>query len=497
MNIFVHRRQAKIATRQKGTATLLILLVLIALLGFVGSRLLERPNQGELPDRVVLSRLQDVRDAIYIHLTEESHVYGMLTRYPDLRGEDGDYDGTAENGCAYAGYIFGTPLESFVSQGDNLRCIGKFPWKSFGFNLGSVTEGDVSGNVPWVAYSNNLIANANCVVNRTPLILNESYARPAGCPAGVGATLPMRWISIYDNLGRLSSNQIAFLIAMPGRPLGSQARSDLLPLPTLPTAANEIQPYLDSLSINGANPNAQPGTVNNSNQLVISQPMRFIAGTPRHKGGDSEITYDQDMAFNDRILAISAEQFYAYTEKKAQRIIAEALKKYKATQGHYPWAGQLGGVLGGSATLSGVTGNYWGKVPYVDLVNFLNLTGDQPLAKHLDQLADAGWFDYFFYAVGSGCAPPPNVGCAGGITLAGSTSAVNAILIGPGPAIKNPSPLSKGSAQIRITLPNLLSADWRDYLDGDSTSTNPTTGLYPSNTQLTNAIYNDKIYTLP
>ena len=482
---------------QRGSITLLLMLFLLAVLGFAGLRLLERPSNMELSQSQAQLRLQMARDRVVQHLMEQSPEFGRLSDYPDVRGADGNYDGMAQTGCLYADYVNGNPLQNFALQGANLRCLGRLPWRQWGVDGLGGSEADLAGQVPWLAVSNQLIAPNNCVLNRTPLIVAEAYERPAACPATVPAALPMPWITLHDSLGRLSSNQIAFLLVLPGRSLGVQSREEIVPLPALPVGVNEMRPYLDSLTVNTTNPDANPGTFDNADQLLLTQPMRFIAGLVQTEGGDRLATYDQPMFFNDRVLAVSADQLFGLMEKTAYEVLSRALALYRQVNGHYPWAATLGSdTLGNTTTFNAIPNQRWGWAPYNELVTFLN-TRDTALRQRLDRIAAAGWLHYFYYAVGQECTPT-SPGCAGGIVLDGHPQAVNAVLIGPGRAIVlAPFVASKAAAQDRLLAANALSADWRDYLDGSAAVTDPAAGRYPSPGATHSANYNDRVYPLP
>jgi hypothetical protein len=482
---------------QRGSITLLLMLFLLAVLGFAGLRLLEHPSNMELSQSQAQLRLQMARDRVVQHLMEQSPEFGRLSDYPDVRGADGNYDGMAQTGCLYADYVNGNPLQNFALQGANLRCLGRLPWRQWGVDGLGGSEADLAGQVPWLAVSNQLIAPNNCVLNRTPLIVAEAYERPAACPATVPAALPMPWITLHDSLGRLSSNQIAFLLVLPGRSLGVQSREEIVPLPALPVGVNEMSPYLDSLTVNTTNPDANPGTFDNADQLLLTQPMRFIAGLVQTEGGDRLATYNQPMVFNDRVLAVSADQLFGLMEKRAYEILSRALTLYRQVNGHYPWAATLGtGTLGDTTTLNPVLNQRWGWAPYNELVTFLNAR-DTALRQSLERIAAAGWLHYFYYAVGQQCTPS-SPGCAGGIVLDGHPQAVNAVLISPGRAIvAAPFAASKSAPQDRLLAANALSADWRDYLDGAAAVTDPAAGQYPSPGATHSANYNDRVYPLP
>ena len=491
--------------KQQGFVALLFMLTFIAFIGFVGIRILDKPQEGEISDDIAYARLQQVRRAIIANVTTENSSLGMIQYMPDVRGEDNNYDGLAEAGCLYVGYVNGSSLENFVSRLDNLRCIGKFPWRSHGLNFGTISEGDVMGQIPWVMYSNNLIAPWNCMIHRTPLMLGEQYDSEPGVRCDLGTpNIPFKWITLYDRLGHLISDEIAVILVIPGRPMPGQTRTDISPLPALPVGTNEARAYLDRLQVTIANPAANPIIVNNWNQLV-AQP-RFIAGTPRFKGGDKEPGYVQPMAFNDRVLAISADELYGELEKFALAVMQKALAKHKQRYGYYPWAVALTtpNTLNNNDNdpdNQGEVNVTAGRLPFGAIYKVLTDashpdTQDMALANQFDSLAFTGWLDYFFYAVAVGCTPITH--CDGSTKLTvGQNTGINGILIGPGRSLnKTPInyPVSKGAAQKRIT-GLALSTDWRDYLDG--ATTDPANNKYEGINHPQTPNYNDKIYILP
>ena len=93
--------------------------------------------------------------------------------------DNSEYDGTSDSQCLGTGP---NGLPGVGSASTLKRCLGKFPWKTLGFDLGTVDQNDPTGRVPWLAVSANVVSYDDClrVLNSDSAALDSPMT--VGCP---------------------------------------------------------------------------------------------------------------------------------------------------------------------------------------------------------------------------------------------------------------------------------------------------------------------------
>ncbi|HYB50970.1 MAG TPA: hypothetical protein VED47_07695, partial [Burkholderiaceae bacterium] len=144
-------------------------------------------------------------------------------------------------------------------------------------------------------------------------------------------------------------------------------------------------------------------------------------------------------------------------QRRAREVLNNSLLSFKTANGYYPYAATFGQFNGTctSATL-------FGHPPV------LNGGGCTALSMPT-WWVNAGWHQYFVYAVSPTCVASNNTCGAPGLTVTPTvgvmTSAVNAMLLEPGvPIIAAPFAPSRGAPQVPLTL-GVLSPLAADYVD--------------------------------
>ncbi|NOS98483.1 MAG: hypothetical protein HOP25_08445 [Methylotenera sp.] len=208
-----------------------------------------------------------------------------------------NYDGDADGGCLdYSKPPNGLPL---ISSTENMRCLGRLPWRTLGMSIASPTQNDGVGNMPWYAVSANLTAPA-CITALNSSILSMPYT---GYVCGSATNLPYPWLTVKDNLGNIISNRVAAVLLMPNAILSGQAR------PVTPLAG--ITNYLE-------------------------------AG---NSDFDNEFTVATDLNMNDKLVYITIDELMAAVSRRVSSDISILLNKYNKKNTHFPYAAPLGSSL--------------------------------------------------------------------------------------------------------------------------------------------------------
>lgn len=244
-----------------------------------------------------------------------------------------NYDGSSDSGCMDSTKSNGLPM---ISSGQNMRCLGRLPWKELSLPIENPSENDPTGEMPWYAVSANLV-DSICLTLLNSGILNSGYVGYV-CS---GATLPHPWLTVRDRLGNVLSSRVAAVIIVPGSPLTGQSR----PLP--PGLGNAGQ-YLDSITVTnsvGCTATHVVGTYNNA-----AMNNEFIMADDTQRVDANDPCYLQPYQFNDKLIYITIDELMAAVEKRAAQEAGQELRNYyvasSATPANrfYPYAATLGDV---------------------------------------------------------------------------------------------------------------------------------------------------------
>ena len=325
---------------------MLIVLALLAIgaaalvTGLAGNRALDRRiGVGATSDqRLLLSK--DALVGAAIGNIADSGRPGQLPA-PDTL-QDGNYDGTANNfGCLDGTAVNGLPALS--SDNANMRCLGKFPWKSLGIPSDGVDENDVSGIMPWYAVSANLASSTSCLTFLNPATV---AATPItfGCPSNSAPPYP--WLKVCDQTGRLLSDRVAFVLIVPGTPIETSGRTQTRIGSPRPRPAD----YLDAIPVPAgwaALPAAQRCTTYDNAAL-----------------NNEFVTADTTSGFNDRLLFVTIEELMAHVERRVAQQVRESLVRYEIAHGRYPWLAPIANPSSVTDAFVSTSGTVTGLVPF-------------------------------------------------------------------------------------------------------------------------------------
>jgi hypothetical protein len=412
---------------------------------------------------------------------------GQISLTPDLPVTAGStFDGTSKAGCATRTWVPGQALSdpngSTAPQALNVRCFGRFPWLSYGLE-GPSTSDDEGGTVPWMFISANLVVAAPCLFNLNPLMLSSPYT--GGCTTPV----PFPWLRVVDDRGNLLSSEVAIVLILPGPPVNAaQQRS----------APNDRSPaaFLEGLTVAAGCPApCVPGTYNNAAYTVANGlAWTFVDAPPSTALGPPPSYYQQPFAFNDRLIYITASEYLEAMETSARLI---ALKTLSDFEGNYQFLPYSGDNPPPSNSLSPLTANC---TPLHSRLGLLpagtSCSGPTYPVIYPTWYTNAGWGNYFIYAVDAGCvlsAPLPRCKSPA-LQLGAAATRYNAVLFSPGRAIQlAPYAVTKSAAQAPIS-PIGVSGSLADFLDSAKNVTGPqfdAAGTAPT------ANYNDRMYGIP
>jgi hypothetical protein len=397
---------------------------------------------------------------------------GQILLTPDLPVAAGTtFDGQSKAGCATRTWVRAQPLvdpNSYAVPLD-VRCFGRFPWMSYGLP-GPATSDDQDGDIPWMFISANLVVGAACLSNLNPLMLSSAYT------GGCGTAVPFPWLNVVDSRGNVLSAEVAIVLILPGQPV-SNAQQRVSPADETPAA------YLDSLTVTAGCPApCVPGTYNNAAYTVANgAAWTFVDAPSSANWATPPSYYAQPFAFNDRMIYITASEYFEAMEERARLAALNTLTQFRGTYGFMPYSGDNPSTpFATSCALQ----SHFGLLPTA-----ANCGGT---LTYPAWYSSAGWGSYFIYAVDPGCvasAAAPRC-LAPTLQLGGAATRYNAVLFSPGRAIVNaPYAASKGAAQVPVGSGSL--ADFLDSVRNVSGPPFDAAGTPPSSN------YNDRMYGIP
>ncbi len=442
-----------------------VLMTLLITLGLYGARSFFESHRTQASERT----LKATRDAILAHLANPDmdatgRRIGQFGLLPDLAftGQGAPY-----LQCAYRTWIPGAALASAEAKGSAARCFGRVPWLALGLDLGAFDSVDEAGLIPWIVVSPNLVVTKNCMPNLTPAIVAVAVTNP--CPGAAGQR-PFPWITVVDERGNVIAKNVAFALILPGAPTGAVKRS----LTAAPNA------WLNSLTVlPGCPAPCVPGTYNNSGyQQANGQPTVLISSNLTTDGLQHVSWLADPRQFNNKVLWVTVDELFAYLERRARQVLNRALLAYKndPTKGYFPYAAALNSFAGNCSN-----GTRYGHLPIYDTGSCGGNGALQPYLspRWLQALTDAGWHQYFVYAVSPTCVAASHACTAPGLTLNGQNG-INALVVGPGaPITVAPFAPSRGAPQVPLTLASLSSLP-SDYVDSVGNANAGATGVFAS-----------------
>jgi hypothetical protein len=467
--------------RQRGAAALLLIITLIVILTIVLAPRLTLWQVHNTAGGRGYQTLIDAKAAILAYAanpaadmvaTVPARRLGQISLTPDLPvSAAGGFDGLSKAGCATRTWAAGQALidPNTYAAPLNVRCFGRFPWLSFGLQ-GPSTPDDQLGEVPWIFMSANLVVGAACLGNLNPLMLSSAYT------GGCGTAVPFPWLRVVDDRGNLLSSEVAIVLILPGPPVNN-AQTRSAPTDHSPAA------YLEGLTVAAGCPMpCVPGNYNNASYTVANgQAWTFIDAPPSTSLSPPASYYRQPFAFNDRLIYITAGEYFEAMEQRARLAALQTLSAFRASNGYLPYSGDNPST---PFTTSCALQSHFGLLPAA-----LNCGG---VLNYPSWYAAAGWGAYFLYAVDPGCvATSAAPRClAPSLRLGSAAQRFNAVLFSPGRAIRNaPFAASKGAAQSPLGSGSLA-----DFLDSASNVSGPP---FDAAGTLIIANYDDRMYGIP
>ncbi len=475
-NQTLRKQKLSSQARQRGAILLLLALLLVITGSWLGLRMLASPKAvGSM--RAPDAALREARDALLgatLAMVVANVVRPAQLPTPDfLDPAEGpaNYDGSF-NACALSTWVAGAALPAMGAVVPaSTRCFGRLPWATLGLGMfGSGVQSDPAGAVPWYAMSANL-APSTCVRALNPALLNTTHA-PGTC-GSLTVTQPFPWLTVRDYKGNLLTNRAAFVLLLPGPPLGGQAR------PTAPLAGPAA--YLDSVTVTAScSQPCVPGTYNNARfNWPDNVGLSFIQCAPPAQVGADDPSFAQPYQCNDRLLYVTIDELMELAERRATQYIADVLRAYYAANRFFPFAAPLT-QLTLTPRLRGQceNGTLLGLPPTVPTTPASVPPNPSPCTHPEFSAQVQGWFnanswgDYMIYNVAADCTQPTpaasslaNCGGASGIRLAaGSVANARAVLIGAGPAIIT-APFAASRPAVAQVRPSSALADYLDSLE--------------------------------
>ncbi|HEY2676392.1 MAG TPA: hypothetical protein VGI65_05435 [Steroidobacteraceae bacterium] len=472
--------------RQRGAAVLLLILTMIVMLTIVLAPRMTLWQVHNAAAGVGSQALIDAKAAILAYAANPgadaagTRRLGQILLTPDLPvGAGNTYTGSSpipSGLCATRNWTPGQALSDPNSPAVvklDVRCFGRFPWLSYGLP-GPATSDDQDGEVPWMFMSANLVVGQPCLSNLNPLMLSKTFSG-----GGCGSTVPFPWLNVVDNRGNLLSSEVAIVLILPGPAVANGQRR---------TSPNDKSPaaYLDSLTVTAACPvPCVPGTYNNAAYTIANgAAWTFIDAPSSTALGPQPAYYAQPFQFNDRMIYITASEYFEAMEQRARLAALNTLAQFRASYGYLPYSGDNPSNPSIPLATTCALQSHLGLLPAA-----ANCGGT---LTYPPWYLAAGWESYFIYAVDPGCvasAAAPRC-AAPTLQLGSAATRYNAVLFSPGRAIVNaPYAASKGAAQSPI-----LSGSLADFFDSTRNVNGPpfdAAGTPPT------ANYNDRMYGIP
>ncbi len=403
-----------------------------------------------------LAVLHQARDAVLAHLAAPEldatpgRRLGQLGFMPDLAFTG---QGAPVTQCAYRTWAPGAALVAAETSGAAARCFGRLPWQSLGVDLGPVDANDVQGRIPWLVVSPNLAVSKNCMPNLTPLVVGSPVGN--ACPS----QLPFPWLTVVDERGNVLSNRVAFALIMPGPPANGVARNA--------TAAPGA--WLNALQVKPGCPTpCTPGYYDNAAYQQANGAPTTLVATRLSNDALQHLSWLADpRQYHNRVLWVTVDEMFRFLEARARRELNTALVAFRASRNYYPYA----------AGFSDPTGSCTANLGFGHPASQGGSCGES--ATLPAWWTDAGWHQYFIYAVSPTCVAGSTACGAPGLRLNG-VNGVNALLLSPGSPIRvAPFAPSRGAPQAPLVL-GALSPLPADYIDNNANVNGGTTGIFAS-----------------
>ena len=337
-----HRKGTKRFDNSDGFVLLLIVLALLAISGAIlftnlgaGTASTEQQSTRARASSDVLIAAKLALIGYVVSSPNKTYRPGVFP-IPDSYANS-NYDGMEDSACLGTGPN-GIPAAT-SSASITKRCLGKYPWKTIGFDLSTIDQYDPTGRVPWLAVSANVVSYDNClkVFNSDSAAL-DSPLMP-GCPLASAfppfaqpTTLPHPWLTVVNENGVVLSNLVAAVLIMPGSPVATESRTQR----RTPIAPGQPSDYLDDIKIPlGCTTGCI--TYDNAGLSNVFVSIPHDAVYPLTAADSSK--RGQKVPFNDSLIYVTIDEVMPYIERRVVGEMSQSVNAFKATAnvGNYPW----------------------------------------------------------------------------------------------------------------------------------------------------------------
>ena len=340
------RNRSRRKENTRGFALLLLMLAILAILGVIALNKIGGALVGSQRQVAQAQASNDVlvaaKAALLGYVVQKidggtGYRLGNLPT-PDILNGAGtaiQYDGNSDgNRCLSTG-ANGLPglTGGTTSRKPNQRCLGKFPWRDLGLNVGNPDVNDPLGQVPWLVVSPNLNYWDQCLSILNSDTLNWTVSGGTSCPATPN-TLPYPWMTVYDQSSTIPlSNRVAVVLIMPGSPIQTGGRTQSR------TQSNPGFPgdYLDAISVPLGCTTTCVATFDNAN--LSNSFIQIAAGTRYPANSENAALAGQPITFNDVLIYITIDELMVAVERRVLSEMKASLINYYKTAGigKYPW----------------------------------------------------------------------------------------------------------------------------------------------------------------
>lgn len=302
--------QLKLARAKQSGATLILVAFIIGLVATV--------YLLKTYDPVKLRAEQDEKTYLALNVAKQTLIAWSAVHlnrpgqmpFPD-RNADGNYDGVSDCNSPASTFSYNFLLGQLPVYRQDNPCTA--PQVGIG---GDIL--DAQGNRLWYAVSRNLVHKYEGTAT-PPLdpIINPSVINSPTYP----------WLVVKDRKGNVISNRVAVVIIAPGNALSEQNRTG---------AAPNANQFLDNFNI---------GTTNYSNANYDLPNEDFVIGQDSRDVTDADTSVTKPYHFNDKLVFITIDELMAAITNRASSEASKLLNQYRAKNGQFPYAADLGAAL--------------------------------------------------------------------------------------------------------------------------------------------------------
>lgn len=258
--------------------------------------------------------------------------------------QNANYDGLQDSGCFDAARVNGLPALSITSGASaNLRCLGRLPWSSLGFDLPDVSQRDPAGLVPWYAASQNLVS-PDCMQVLNSQTASRTVMSFVGCGQATGPAWP--WLKVCDVGSRIISDRVAFVLVMPGPPISTEGRTQ-----ARPASLGMPRDFLDAIPMPAG---------------WASLPIGSRCSKLDNAGlTDEYVIGSISASFNDRLVYVTIDELMEAVERRVATEVREASLAHRTATGGLPWLAPLANPTDPETATLAVPGTISGLIPFV------------------------------------------------------------------------------------------------------------------------------------